>query len=335
MRIAYTHESVRLTGRWDTRDSHCAVTTAPGSYIEFAFTGKMALLRFDVISNTPPMLHLWLQLDGGDLFEAPLDSHLRVCAKEEGYHICRVIYKGGAEKHRRWYPPLTGKVSFLGVEVDTPATLPADTRPTVEFVGDSITEGVLIDDSFQKDDPIGYTDDCMRCYQDDVCATYAWLTAEALGLRPYFMGYGGVGVTHGGCGSVPAAPKAYPFNYDGSPVGYPACDVVVINHGANDHARPAEEYLAKYAELLDQVIARNPNAKLVALSVFCGVHREALGKMIPVYNEQHGTDVLYIDTTAWIPPSPVHPPRAGHRAVAAHLIPILKHFLVEKDENEI
>ncbi len=327
MRVSYTHESIRLTGRWDTRDSNCAVTTAAGAYIEFAFRGRMALLRFDVIANASPALHLWMQLDGGDLFEAPLDSHLRVYAKEDGYHVCRVIYKGGAEKHRRWYLPLTGKVTFLGVEVNETADLPKDTRRTVEFVGDSITEGVLIDDFFNKDDPVGYTDDCMRCYQDDVCATYAWLTAEALDLRPYFMGYGGVGVTHGGCGSVPAAPDAYSFNFDGSLVSYQSCDLVVINHGANDHARPAEEYLAKYADLLNKVIERNPNAKIVALSVFCGVHREALGKMIPEYNKQHGTDVVYIDTTDWIAPSPVHPPRAGHRMVAEHLIPILKEIL--------
>ncbi len=324
MRISYAHESIRLTGRWDTRDPHAAVTTAAGSYIEFAFTGKMALLRFDIIANAHPTLHLWVQLDGGDMFEAPLDSHLRVCAKEEGYHVCRIIYKGGAEKNRRWYLPLTGKISFIGVEVDAPAALPEDKRKTIEFVGDSITEGVLIDDFFNKEDPISYVDDCLRCYQDDVCATYAWLTAEALEMRPYFMGYGGVGVTHGGCGGVPAAPDAYSFNYQDSPLGYPACDVVVINHGANDHSRPTEEYLAKYAELLDLVIARNPDAVIVALSVFCGVHREALGKMIPEYNARQGTNVHYIDTTDWIPSSPVHPPREGHRTVAEHLIPILE-----------
>ncbi len=332
MRLSYTHESIRLTGRWDTSDTYAAVTTAPGSYIEFAFVGKMALLRFDIIANAHPTLHLWLQLDGGDLFEAPLDSHLRICAKHDGYHICRVIYKGGAEKNRRWYLPLTGKITFLGVEVDMPAELPEDTRQTVEFVGDSITEGVLIDDFFNKEDPVGYTDDCMRCYQDDVCATYAWLTAEALELRPYFMGYGGVGVTHGGCGRVPAAPDAYPLNFQDSPVTYPPCDMVIINHGANDHSGSAEEYLSKYAELLDKVIAHNPKAIIVALSVFCGVHREALGKMIPDYNAAHETNVHYIDTAGWIPSAPTHPTREGHRTVAEHLIPILKKILEKNKE---
>jgi putative glutamine amidotransferase len=34
-----------------------------------------------------------------------------------------------------------------------------------------------------------------RPFHDDVTATYAYLAAEALGLEPYIMGYGAVGVT--------------------------------------------------------------------------------------------------------------------------------------------
>ena len=76
--------------------------------------------------------------------------------------------------------------------MENPAELPADERKTIEFVGDSITEGVLIDvDFYDKDsDFISSQDQNNRCYQDDVCATYAWQTAEALNLRPIFMGYG-------------------------------------------------------------------------------------------------------------------------------------------------
>ena len=90
MNVPYTHESIRLTGRWN-RGADCATATATGSYIEFAFRGRMALAKFNIVSNAQPRLHLWIQIDGGDMIEANIDSHIRVMAKNEGDHVCRII----------------------------------------------------------------------------------------------------------------------------------------------------------------------------------------------------------------------------------------------------
>jgi lysophospholipase L1-like esterase len=329
MNISYRHESIRLTGRWDTTDPHAAVATATGSYIEFAFEGRMAVVRFDVLTNAHPRLHLWISLDGGDMFSAPIDSHLRILAKDEGKHVCRIIYKGGTEQERRWYQPLTGKVSFIGVQTEKPIPIPADDRKIIEFVGDSITEGVLIDVDFYDSttDAISPNDQNNRCYQDDVCATYAWQTAEKLDLRPVFMGYGAVGATRAGCGKVPAAPEAYPYNFDGSPITRELPDYILINHGANDRPKPVEVYLEKYAELLDVIRAMNPNATVIALSAFCGAFHEELGKMIAEYNEKNQCKVHFIDSDGWIPVSPLHPLRDGHTTVAKNLIPILREII--------
>ena len=65
MVVPYSHESVRLTGRWDTSSPECAITVAPGSYLEFSFEGKHAVARFDIEANMLPLLHLWVQVDGG------------------------------------------------------------------------------------------------------------------------------------------------------------------------------------------------------------------------------------------------------------------------------
>ena len=326
MNLPYTHESIRLTGRWDTRDARAATATATGSYIEFAFEGRMAVVRFDVLTNAYPRLHLWISLDGGDLFSMPIESHLRIFAKDAGKHICRIIYKGGTEQDRRWFPPLTGKVSFLGVQVEKPAELPADERKTIEFVGDSITEGVLIDVDFydRETDFVSSNDQSNRCYQDDVCATYAWQTAEALNLRPIFMGYGAVGTTRAGCGKVPPAAEAYPYNFDGSPITRAQPDYILINHGANDRPKPVETYLEKYAELLDVIRSMNPDATIISLSAVCGAFHQELGEMIKEYNEKNGCKVHFIDSDGWIPVSPLHPLRDGHTTVAKNLIPILK-----------
>ena len=328
MNLPYAHESIRLTGRWDTRDPHAAVATATGSYIEFAFEGKMAVIHFDTFTNASPRLHLWIQIDGGDMVSAPIDAHIRIIAMQDGKHVCRVIYKGGTEDDRRWYAPLTGKVSFVGIQVDKPLPLTADKRPVIEFVGDSITEGVLIDADFSYPDEVRpYSDMQCRNFYDDVCATYAWQTAEALNLRPVFMGYGAVGVTRAGMGLVPDAASAYPYNFDGSPITHAPSKYVMINHGANDRPRPVAEYLEKYANLLDVVRKYNPDATVIALSAFCGAFHAELGEMIAEYNQKNGCKVHFIDTNGWIPVNPLHPMRDGHNTVAKNLIPKLKEII--------
>lgn len=327
MKVSYTHESIRLTGRWDISNPTYAQTTATGSYLEFAFEGNMAMICFDVTANATPILHLWIEIDGGARVEAPLDRYIRVTTPTVGRHVVRVIYKGGSENDRRWYTPLTAKVSFVGVVTDCPVAIGTDPRKTIEFVGDSITEGVLIDTDyylgFENAEPASYHDQQNRVYQDDVCATYAWLTAERLNLRPIFMGYGAVGVTKAGQGKVPAAPFSYPYNFDGSPISRPEPDIILINHGANDRKAPAELYTEQYGKLLDVIRSLNPNAKLISLSAFCGGHHEELGCFIREYNEKNGTNVAFIDSNGWIPPQPLHPMRDGHATVAEHLAPIL------------
>lgn len=320
----YTHSSFRLTGRWDVSSPASATATATGSYFEFAFKGDIATILFDTATNGTPRLHLWVEIDGGDRVEAPLDTYLRVAPKTAGVHVCRVIYKGGTESDSRWFAPLHGKVSVCGVFAEQAAELPADRRPIIEFVGDSITEGVLVDADYGHGAlPVYDVDILNRCYQDDVCGTYAWLTAEALNLRPVFMGYGAVGVTRSGQGRVINAVDAYPFNFDGSPVTRPLPDYILINHGANDRPKPAETYLDRYGALLQVIRAMNPTAKIISLSAFCGAFHEELGAFIARYNAEHGDDVLFIDSNGWVPLNPLHPLRGGHKTIAAHLSALL------------
>lgn len=331
MVIPYTHESVRLTGRWKQYPD-CAVTTAPGAYFEFAFGGDMAVIRFDTAINQTPHLHLWLQIDGGDMTEAALDSYIRIKTRTVGPHICRVIYKSSIEQTGRWYAPLTGAVRFLGVQTDKPLAIQPDPRPVMEFIGDSITEGVLVDTDYCEGTHAAFeTDQLNRPYQDDCCATWAWLTAEALNCRPIIMGYGAVGATRSGQGRVPAAADSYPFFFDGEPLeGLPAADVIVINHGGNDRHADPEKYRTGYARLLDLARRRSPKAEVFAVSPFAGAQKETLEALIADYNAANKTRVHFINASDWIPPEPLHPHRDGHSIVAAHLAPLMRGILENK-----
>ena len=321
MFLKYDHESIRLTGRWDKRGETAwykkiksAVTTTPGSAIEFAFCGKMAVIHFDVTWNEHPYPHLWISVDNGAKVEVPLDRFLRVEAEIAGIHTVKVIFKSCVEMQHRWNEPLVGKLALCGIEVDEPAALPQDPRKTIEFIGDSITEGVLIDASYNPH----LNDQHNRVYQDDVTATYAYLTAQNLDLCPIFMGYGATGLTRGGCGSVPKAIEAYPFCYHEAPISHKA-DYILINHGANDKRSSAEAYLQEYEKFLMLVRNLNQSAEIIVLSPFCGAFAEALPQFVQEYNRKHGDKIQFIDSSGWVPSEPIHPLRDGHKIIAERL----------------
>ena len=315
MFISYDSPSVRLTGRWyDT--GKAVTTTAPGAYFEAAFSGDSIRLYFDISDYENPYPHLYIRLDGGKRMEVPVDKYLRVEAGA-GEHTLEVIYKSANEDQARWYAPLVGKVSFLGFEADAPAELAPDNRPFMEFVGDSITEGILIDPQYHYDDENPSFRD--RPLQDDCTAGYAWRTAEALGYRPVFMGYGAVGATRSGSGKVPAAPEAYPFCYENAPISHKNPAVIVVNHGANDR-RNAEIYPECYKNLLDVIRAHNPESRIVCLSPFCGCFDDVLPGIVADYNATRNADVALVLSTGWVTPEPLHPLRDGHKTIAENFV---------------
>ncbi len=334
MKFNASHPSVRLTGRWDTSRDGIAQTTNSGSYIDLAFEGKMAVLLFDTYENAVPALHLWISVDGGVRMEVPIDNYLRIIAPTDGKHTVRIIYKGGAEVASRWFAPLHGKVTFLGFVADAAADMPEDNRRTIEFIGDSITEGVLVDCDYNEFAHFRYDIEQQNFpYMTDACATYAWLTAEALDLRPCIMGFGAVGVTKGGQGKVPAATEAYPYNFDGSPITRKKPDIVVLNHGTNDPRANVPNFLEKYELMLDVIREHNPDAVVVSLTPFGGKFHEEIGELVRAYNQKHGCKVYFVDTYGWISPEPVHPLRDGHRTVAENFIPILRDIIKQNFNN--
>ncbi len=335
MIIPWYDKAVRLTGRWShihlsgaspEKPPVFTATTAPGAYFELAFTGRMAVLRFDMTYPVEPYPHLWISVDGGAAVEVQVDRFIRVQANDDGQHLAHVLYKGGMEQLPRWHYPQMGSVAFIGAQVESAGELPHDDRPLIEFIGDSITEGVLIDMDFTEK-ALNPWDQYQRPYEDDHCATWAHLTAKALNLRAMVQAYGGVGMINSGCGSVPRAGEIYPYAFAKTPYRGPHPAVVLINHGANDLRYPAQEYLQRYSEFLDMVRATHPEAKVVVLSPFCGAFNDELTSFIPAYNAEHQSNVHFISSKGWIPVEPLHPLRDGHMTIAQHLIPLLQQII--------
>ncbi|MBO5452354.1 MAG: hypothetical protein J6A69_00090 [Clostridia bacterium] len=311
-------DCVRYTGRWFKTQEE-AVTTAPGSYFEIGFKGSCCVLNFDVYMNFQPYGHIYIQLDNGARTEVAVDRYIRVQCPDNGEHILKVIYKSAMELQPRWYEPLIGKVTFMGAEADGTVALQEDRTPVIEFIGDSITEGIWVDEDRKI---YGFPQENM-VFQNDSTATYAYLTAEALKMRPWIIGYGAVGITKCGHGGVPSAIELYPYCYNGKKALIPNAEMIVINYGANDIYVSKEEYIDGYKAYLDFMRKINPHSKIIVLSPFSGYCAEELGKMVNEYNKKNKDSVYYINTKGWISPEPLHPSREGHKTVSENLIPIL------------
>lgn len=317
-----SNENIRYTGRfgrttaWTPNDNMTAV--APGSYFEFSFKGLTAVMQFDVDLSYDPHGHVYIEVDNGVRIEATIEKYIRISSKDEGPHYVKVIYKSTVEQMNRWFQPLNNKLALQGIECDELIPLAPDDRKTIEIIGDSITEGVLTDS-----EKVHTADQKNRPWQDDVTATYGWLLAEAVNLRPYFMGFGATSLHHGGCGCVPKASEQYPMNFFECPRTFPSCDYILINHGANDRAsgnRPRADYLDNYGEFLKLLREKNPDSTIVILSPFCGAMDEVLPDFVKQWNSENNDDVKYISSHGWVPLNPLHPTREGHAIIGSHLV---------------
>ena len=328
MVISHLSNSVRYTGRWAKKEN-AAVTTAPGAILEIAFIGKECVLIFDTSMNYEPFPHIYIQLDNGTKTETRIEHYIRVEAQSSGNHILKIYFKCAMEDQQRWYEPLTAKITFTGAEADGEGTLPEDNRKIIEFIGDSITEGTWVDEHRM---PYGDRRNHRNmAFQNDSTATYAYLTAEALGMKPHIMGYGSVGITKGGGGGVPKVIEAYPFYFHNTPVEPSGAEIIVINHGANDYMATAEEYTEGYTKFLEIVRKINPNAKILSVSAFMERYNDELEKAVKEYNANKNDNVFFINSKGWIPPEPIHPTREGHKKVSVKLTEKIKEFLSRED----
>lgn len=317
-----TNENIRYTGRWGAVNEWGAknymTAVAPGAYFEFAFSGDYAEMQFYTDWSQEPYGHVYIEVDGGARIESTIQKYIRITAKGEGAHCVRIIYKSTVEQMNRWCVPLNTKLSLVGIETDSLVPLAPDNRKTIEIIGDSITEGVLV-----ASNRVHAHEGIDRPWQDDATSTYGWLLAEAMNLRPYTMGFGATGLTHSGCGCVPKASEQYPHNFRNSPVTFPSCDYILINHGANDRAPgnvPNSKYYGEYTDFLKLVRSRNPESKIVILSPFCGAMDATLPEFVENYNKENNDNIYYISSHGWVPLDPLHPLREGHAIIAKHLI---------------
>jgi len=292
-----TLETVHFFGRWDLKREGRAITVNSGSHLTARFRGTDLHARFDVSLNRPAIPTLAWKVDDSPWQEGEVANDVAVAkGLADGEHDVEILARGMDESQSRWSPPLTASLTFLGFD-DAANKLIATARPVrkkIEFLGDSITEGVLVQPASPGRDTWPWRTDALHAYP----AT----TAMSLGAEWRQVGFGGQALTGPGHGGVPPAPDAFNWIYAGVPRDDWQADIVVINQGTNDEGASATSAAFSIAlkTFLDRVRAGYPAANLVVMRPFRGSFWTELRAEVQRRNATGDAKILLLDTTGWL-----------------------------------
>lgn len=219
----------------------------------------------------------------------------------------------------------------------------------IEFIGDSITCGYGVDGVYQADR--------FQTANENATKSYAWLTAEQLGVDVSLVSYSGYGVLSGHTSpgrrnSVQLLPRVYEL------VGDSAAkleggrtirddkwdfavqpDLIVINLGTNDASYTGADaglkldFSAAYTDFLRQVRAHNPDAPILCtLGIMGQTLCTAVEQAVLDYRAQTGdsnvhTRMFEMQSAADGFAVDWHPSAATHAKAAAGLAELIRSWL--------
>lgn len=314
-------------GRWDLSHQGRAITVNSGSHITANFNGTQLNAQFDTSGNTGDIPTVTIEIDGGAPVEKAISSTLTLASGlTAGDHSVLLLVRGMNETDARWTPPLVASTVFLGFDVPGGHLVPSP-RPKqfkVEFLGDSITEGV----NLHSMGPQGQT---TANWRTDGPRNYAALTARKLKVEWRQVGFGRQGLTVVGNGGVPKAPDAFNWIYAGIPRDDWQPDMVVINQGTNDRSTDGPTFAPLYASFLKLIRTAYPQAKIVSLVPFVGAFSAEIKAQIKARNDAGDSRAFVIDTASWTAPADftdgLHPNQAGSVKISAQLVTALTPLL--------
>lgn len=287
-------EALHFYGRWNRAADH-AITVNTGSHVVAQFSGTGVNAHFDTSANQAPNPTLAWRIDQGDWQEGELAADVTLATGlSSGTHEVLLMVRGFNEYQSRWTPPLISSVSFLGFDVTGGAVQPSlrPVRPKIEFLGDSITEGLYIWSTHNEQTTIPWRADARRSWPS--------ATAQTLGAEWRQVGFGGQGLLKTGSSGVPPANDTFNWIYKGVPRDDWQADVVVINQGTNDGAASATDFRAAYTAFIGTVRAAYPTAKILALRPFNGAHAVEIQREVSALHTAGDARIFFVDTTGWL-----------------------------------
>jgi len=314
------HPDIQYLGRWGRLGSSMT-TVNSGSRVVLRFTGRHLAATFDQSTVThPPQIYVRIDRAAPVLYTVDRDRlDLTPRSLSPGrIHTLEIAVKDVDERANRWNPPLQSGLQLTGFRLDRDArTLPAPapSNRRIEFLGDSITQGVRA-----LGPEIGVTG-------SDATKDYAWLTGRALRANFRQVGFGAQGILRPGGGQVPAAAEALRFNFAGSPIDPSFVpQAVVVNQGTNDalNAVDPQAFQTAYVDYLRRIRATWPGAWIFAMRPLGGYLAQEIAAAVTAAADRR---IVYVDTTGWLTETGyqdgLHPTYAGHLQVTRRLTPLI------------
>jgi len=317
-------DSIVFSGRWDLRSHDRAITVNSGSYLRARFSGTSINAKFDLSLNKTPLPTMTWRIDDGNWQESEIAPEVKLAdGLPPATHTVWLMVRGIDEHQNRWTSPLVGSVTFLGLGLPEGGEMLPPLEPwikpqlKIEFLGDSITEGVLVQAGGRGPGKTSWP------WQTDALHSYACQSALLLNADWRQVGFGATGLGHGGSGGAKPALESFNYFHQDCPRDDWQPDLVVINQGTNDGGMPPEKYAPLYARYLALVRQAYPKAKIAALRPFGGFQAASIKQDVNEARTQGDSALYYIDTTGWYSGS-IHPNAASSIGLAEKLTAALK-----------
>lgn len=312
-------EDFHYYGRWNLKEQGKAITVNSGSHVTVKFNGTGISAKFDTSKNNN-IPTVTIKVDDAAVVEKEIAATLELASGlTAGEHTVTMFVRGMSENEERWTPPLIAATTFLGFTVAGGAVVPTPrpVRLKMEFLGDSITEGVAL----HTQGPQGQNTPNWRT---DGPRGYASLTAQKMNAEWRQVGFGRQGLTIGGNGGVPKSQDAFNWFYSGVARDDWQPDVVVVNQGTNDGGADSQTFAPLYLGFLGLIRTAYPDAKIAAVRPFNGAHSADIQAQVMARKTGGDTKVFFIDTTGWTSgpdfTDGVHPNESGSVKIADKLV---------------
>lgn len=193
----------------------------------------------------------------------------------------------------------------------------------MEFLGDSITEGVIVEEEHAGVDPgMPYTWPWLA----DARMSYVGCTARLLGADYRLVGFGATGLLRSRSGDAPGAIDAFNAFYDGCPRDRWQPQQVVVNQGTNEPEIPDAMYTEHYVRYLEMIRAAYRKALIIGVCPFNGTHRDAIRTAVDERDKRGDKRVRFVDTKGWYD-GPLHPNVGGSALLGEKLAAAIKRFI--------
>lgn len=292
-------------GRWFEKEvegtPHMATTT-DGAQIYFMTEGCTSVnLNFTDITHIRVPYYAY-SIDGSE----PIRCHITdptVPLPDSGRHTVCIIADGMTEGEGKWYEEIGFALKSITPAAGGKLWGIRPTAPLVFFYGDSITEGIRAIS--------------MAADSDGNSATHAypWYCAEALGVTPYYVGYGASGLIR--VGWFHTMEKAMDYlswqhPVEESPAANQQPDLIVINHGTNDGGFLTQEFIVAMRGTLAHVYKKYPDVPVVYVIPLQQTHATIIRRLMADYPNGH-----VIETAGWPVTftDGIHPNAAGAKVM--------------------